>query len=106
MFTGEVIRKRFPNRVPIVIRKHKGDKDCKFLAPDSMSVREFNCLIRNRLSMPSHKALFIFVKTANGSCIPSPHETLIVQYLSHRQEDGCLHMTYSGENTFGYIYTT
>ena len=105
MSVGAVIRKRFPDRVPIVLNKHKGGKDGKFLAPESMSVREFNCLIRQRLSLPAEKALFIFVATKSGSCIPSPHETLLLQYVAHSKEDGCLHMTYSGENTFGYMYT-
>ena len=68
-----------------------------------MSVREFNGLIRHRMTLPQEKALFLFIITADGTCLASPHETLVVQYKEHKKEDDCLHMRYCGENTFGGI---
>jgi GABA(A) receptor-associated protein len=104
MNTGQAIRKRFPNRVPIRLRRHQTDpmEETKFLAPEAMSVREFNSVVRVRHAMPPEKALFVFVRTAAGTCLPAPHRALGEVYAEHCAEDGCLLLIYSGENTFGY----
>lgn len=101
MSTGHSIRKRFPDRVPVVLRKHKQKTKEKFLAPENMSMREFNSVIRCRMHLPSEQALFIFIRSNTGSMLPAPHETLILYYEAYKQADGCLHMEYTGENTFG-----
>jgi len=102
MTVGSTIRKRFPDRVPILLGT-EGEKQEKFLAPDTMSVREFNGLIRYRLTLPAEEALFLFIITKDGNSIVSSHATLLAQYEEHKKEDDCLHMRYCGENTFGGI---
>jgi hypothetical protein len=101
MTIGAAIRKRFPDRIPILLCGDKANE--KFLAPAAMTVREFNALIRQRMALPAEQALFLFVMTKEGSCIASAHGNLAVQYASHKKEDDCLHMRYAGENTFGTI---
>lgn len=47
--------------------------------------------------MPPEYGLFIFI----NNIIPSQHESVSTIYEQHKDVDGFLYITYSGENTFG-----
>jgi GABA(A) receptor-associated protein len=99
---GAAIRSRFPTRVPIVLAADEdGNQSEKFLAPEDMSIREFSSVIRTRMLLPAEKALFIFIDTANEHVLPPSHSLLRELYTQHKADDECLHMTFTGENTFG-----
>lgn len=58
---------------------------------------QFTYVIRRRISINPEKALFIFVKN-----VLPPNAALITDvYAEHKDADGFLYITYSGENTFG-----
>ena len=51
------------------------------------------------MSLPSEKAIFIFI---NG-IIPSSSSMLLDYYVEHKDPDGFLYITYASENVFGSI---
>ncbi len=54
-------------------------------------------VIRKRLKLPAEQAIYLFV---NGS-IPATAALMNTIYEEHKDEDGFLYITYSGENVFG-----
>jgi GABA(A) receptor-associated protein len=54
-------------------------------------------VIRKRLKLPAEQAIFLFV---NG-VIPPTAALMNTIYEEHKDEDGFLYISYSGENTFG-----
>ncbi|KAI3662055.1 hypothetical protein MP638_005503 [Amoeboaphelidium occidentale] len=101
---SERIREKYPNRIPVICEKvEKSDiatiDKKKFLVPSDLNVGQFIYVIRKRIKLSPEKAIFIFV----NNVLP-PTATLMTQlYDEHKDEDGFLYITYSGENTFGEI---
>jgi GABA(A) receptor-associated protein len=69
----------------------------KFLVPKDVSATQFTYIIRKRIELPPEKAIFIFV----NNNLPTSSSYISELYETHKDEDGFLYMTYSGENTFG-----
>ena len=57
-------------------------------------------LIGKRIRLPSHKAMFVFI----DNVLPPTSALISNMYYTHRDMDGFLYMTYSGENTFGNLF--
>ncbi|XP_051125583.1 autophagy-related protein 8d-like isoform X2 [Andrographis paniculata] len=96
------IREKFSDRVPLIIEKAAGsevpDIDRKeFLVPTDWTVGQFVYVIRNRIKLSAEKAIFIFV----DNMLPPTGMLMSAIYEEHKDEDGFIYMTYSGENTFG-----
>jgi len=64
-----------------------------------LTVGQFVYVIRKRISIPSDKAIFIFV----NNTLPPTAALMSTVYEQHRDEDGFMYMMYSGENTFGEL---
>ena len=101
------IRKKYPNRIPIVIYPIENptlpviDKN-KFLVPDDVTVAHFIKIIRDRIKLKPEQAMFIFLTKNGGSSVIPPTSALIgAMYQEHKSDDGFLYVQYSGENTFG-----
>ena len=100
---SEKIRKKHPDRIPIIVEKASGNKDIpnidkkKYLVPKELTVGQFQYVIRKRIKLDSQKALFIFIDNK----LPTTSELLLTVYDKYKNEDGFLYITYSGENTFG-----
>jgi GABA(A) receptor-associated protein len=96
------IREKFTDRIPVIVEKAPRsdipdiDKH-KYLVPADLSVGQFVYVIRRRIQLPSEKAIFIFVKNT----LPPIAAMMATVYEDHKDEDGFLYITYSGENTFG-----
>ena len=96
------IREKYPDRIPVIVEKaDKSDVPSidkkKYLVPNDLTVGQFTYVIRKRIHVNPEKALFIFVKN-----VLPPNAALISDvYSDHKDDDGFLYMTYSGENTFG-----
>merc|ERR1711918_211053 len=69
----------------------------KYLIPMDLTVGQFVYVIRKRISIPSDKAIFIFV----NDTLPPTAALMSTIYEQHRDADGFMYMMYSGENTFG-----
>ncbi len=100
------IMRKYPDRMPVIVAKSQYsnvpeiDKK-KYLAPLDLTLGQFQFVIRRRLKLSPDKALFLFI---NGQ-IFCPGMLLISIYeKEHDTGDGFLHMTYSGESTFGTFF--
>lgn len=96
------IRKKYPERVPIYIKKATGcdfldiDKH-KFLVPIDLTLGSFITVIRKRIKLAPEKALFIFI----NNVLP-PLTSLIGNiYDEMKNKDGFLYIYYNGESVFG-----
>lgn len=54
-------------------------------------------VIRKRIKLSAEKAIFIFV----NNTLPPTAALMSAIYEEHKDEDGFLYVTFSGENTFG-----
>ncbi|CAN6485895.1 unnamed protein product [Victoria cruziana] len=96
------IREKYPDRVPVIVEKAEKtdipdiDKK-KYLVPADLTVGQLVYVIRKRIKLGAEKAIFIFVKNV----LPPTGAMMSTIYEEHKDEDGFLYMTYSGENTFG-----
>ena len=102
--SNRVINK-YPDRIPIVCqRSQNATRDCpyidkiKYLVPRDLTMGQFLYVIRKRMSLPSEKALFVFVNNS----IPPTTQMVGDIYNRHKDIDGFLYLHYSYENTFGY----
>jgi len=101
--TATRILRLHPDRIPVIVEKDKGGsllqiKKNKYLVPNDLTLSRFAYEIRNYISIPSDTALFLFV---NEHAMPAGQVSLGELYKQHKNEDGFLYITYSGENTFG-----
>ena len=71
----------------------------KYLVPADLTVGQFVYVIRKRIMLPPEKAIFIFV----NDTLPPTAALMSAIYQDHKDKDGFLYVTYSGENTFGSI---
>lgn len=96
---------KYPDRIPIIVNRSKSagsevpyiDKH-KFLVPADLTVGQFQYVIRKRLSLDPHKALFLFV---NNSVPPTSTLVSTIYEENRDPETLFLFVTYSMENTFG-----
>ena len=100
---SENIRKKYPNRIPVIVEKSSKCKDIneidknKFLVPEDLTIGQFIFVIRKRLKITPEKALFIFI---NNKLVPT-HSLMSQIYSDEKDEDNFLYIDYSSENTFG-----
>ncbi|KAH0444592.1 Autophagy-related protein 8 [Colletotrichum camelliae] len=73
----------------------------KYLVPADLTVGQFVYVIRKRIKLSPEKAIFIFV----DEVLPPTAALMSSIYEEHKDEDGFLYITYSGENTFGGFET-
>lgn len=96
------IKKKYPDRIPIIIEKSKDsnivdiDKR-KYLVPADLTIGQFVYVIRNRIKLAPEQAMFVFF----NNIVPPTSALMSQMYNEHKNEDGFLYLTYSGENTFG-----
>ncbi|CAH8326658.1 unnamed protein product [Eruca vesicaria subsp. sativa] len=96
------IRDKYPDRIPVIVeRAEKSDvpdiDKKKYLVPADLTVGQFVYVVRKRIKLSPEKAIFIFVK----NILPPTAAIMSSVYEEHKDEDGFLYMSYSGENTFG-----
>ena len=96
------IIEKYPTKIPIIVEKQNKsdvpdiDKQ-KYLVPNDLTMGQFVYVIRRRLKLDPEKAIFIFINN-----ILPPTSAFVQQvYEDHKDDDGFLYVTYSGENSFG-----
>lgn len=97
------IRAKYPDRIPVIAEKApKSDipdiDKKKYLVPSDLTVGQFVYVIRKRIKLQPEKAIFVFV---NNKTLPPTAALMSQVYKEHKDEDGFLYVTYSGESTFG-----
>lgn len=104
---SQLIYKKYPDKIPIIVLASKAhvadlptlDKN-KFLVTKDLTTGQFLYIIRKRMKLESHSALFLF--TEKGT-IPVTHMPLVSVFDEHKNEDGFLYFHYSAENAFGSL---
>lgn len=102
LYTSNKIRSAYPDRVPVIVERHKGsrlpliDKN-KFLCPIELSGEKFISEIRKHITLTPGETLFIFV---DNSIFPKSNMMGQI-YNKYKNDDGFLYVTYREENTFG-----
>lgn len=96
------VRDTWPDRIPVIVEKAEKsnipDIDKKrFLMPSDQTVGQLVYMIRKRIKVGPEEAIFVFVKNV----LPPTAALISDVYEDHKDEDGYLYFTYSGENTFG-----
>lgn len=98
------IRNKYPDRIPIIIEKDYKCKNVpdidkkKYLVPNDLTIGQFLFVIRKRIKLDSEMALYLFI---DNKTIPNTSSAINNLYNTHKNDDGFLYITYSGENTFG-----
>lgn len=98
------IREKYPDRVPVIIRKKSGSfeiKKNKYLVPNDVTVGQFLYIIRKRLELKPENALYIFDEKG----VMPPTSKLISNILTVN-EDGFLYFWVCEEATFGFEEST
>ncbi|CAI5488379.1 unnamed protein product [Closterium sp. Naga37s-1] len=96
--------KKVRARIPVIVEKAPRsdipeiDKK-KYLVPAELAVGQFVFIIRKRIKLHPEKAIFVFV----NSVLPPTASLMSAIYEEHKDPDGFLYMTYSGETTFGRV---
>jgi len=96
------IRSKYPDRIPVIVEKSPKSKvpeidKKKFLVPSDITIGKFIFEIRKHIPLSAEQAIFLFVKDS----LPPSADLVSTIYNQHKDEDGFLYITYSGENTFG-----
>lgn len=102
--TAEVerLRKKNPNAVPIILAKQPDSlipdiEKKKYLVSEELTFGHFVCTVRKRIKLKPEQAIFMYV---NNELLPMT-ETIRQVYNKHKDEDGFLYITYTGENVYG-----
>ena len=101
---AEKIHKKYPDRVPVIVKKCPSASDTpeidkhKYLVPKDLTVGQFQYVIRKRLKLSPEMALFIFV---NNIVPPTSMLISTIYEDAHDENTKFLFITYSLENTFG-----
>ncbi|CAF9914965.1 MAG: ubiquitin-like protein atg8 [Gomphillus americanus] len=99
---AERIRAKYAERIPVICEKLEIsdianiDKK-KYLVPADLTVGQFVWVIKKRIKIAPETAVFIFI----DDVMPPSAALMSSIYDEHKDEDGFLYITYSGENTFG-----
>jgi GABA(A) receptor-associated protein len=96
---------KYPERIPVIVNRSTTASqqtphiDChKFLVPDDLTVGQFMYVIRKRIALAPHEAMFLFI----DNTVPLNSRLMSSVYDEMRDEKTLfLYVTYSLENTFG-----
>ena len=96
------IRKKYPDRIPVILQKSPESrlpviKQSKFLVPDTITLGELLIVIKKRITLEPHQALFLFLHKT----VPTMSSTIKNLYDLYKDEDGFLYIEYTEEHTFG-----
>ncbi|XP_054581527.1 gamma-aminobutyric acid receptor-associated protein-like 1 [Eptesicus fuscus] len=99
---GEKIRKKYPDRVPVIVEEAPkarvpGLDKRKSLVPSDLAVGQFNFLIRKRIHLRPEDALFLFV----NNTIPPTCATMGQLYEDNQEGDCFLYVAHSDESVNG-----
>lgn len=91
---------RYPDRVPILVDPPKGVnlEKRKYLVQRDMTTGQFTSLIRKRMQLKPHEAVFMFV---NNDTLPPVSIDIGTLHREHAEPSGILCVKYCRENVFG-----
>jgi len=102
----QAIRQKFPTKVPVIVERYKKEQylpvmdKIKFLVPEELTLSQLVNILRVRLRLRQNQAFFVFL---SGGDIPALSSNLIQLHRCYKDVDGFLYLTYSSQETFGYL---
>ena len=98
-----ILKVKYPDKIPIIVNKAKNDTidqvvKNKFLVPKYITTGQFTYILRKRLELQEHTALFILF---NNKLMPSNKCIDEIYNEQMDKTDGFLYVCYTNENTFG-----
>lgn len=102
---AERILSKYPDRIPCILERARNstlkqsDKK-KFLVPNNLTIGQFIYIIRKRIKLASHEAIFLFI---NGNILVPTSSVLESIYNDYKCDDLFLYFIYTNENTFGSL---
>ena len=88
---------KFPNKIPVLVRDSNSKTQLKLLVPKNMFISQIIYIIRKKIKLNEHEAIYILVNNK----MPPGTSRINEIYNTHRDSDGLLYITYTKENTFG-----
>ena len=123
---AEDSKSRYPNKVPLVIERHKSEKylpdmdkvnigdfdlsltfcfdQIKWLVPQEMSLAQLSGVIKQRLELPpqADQQLFLLIQSPDlGPSLPSLLTSVSSLHSSYSNTDGFLYLHYSSQEAYG-----
>ncbi|CAI2381556.1 unnamed protein product [Moneuplotes crassus] len=97
------VLKKYPEKIPVVCEIKKDCdlptlKKSMYLIPNSMTVAEFNYIIRKRMKLSETEALFLFVQS---KYLLKSDSMMADVYAERKDSDGYLYVTIAKESTTG-----
>ncbi|XP_015187804.1 PREDICTED: microtubule-associated proteins 1A/1B light chain 3B-like [Polistes dominula] len=102
----EAIKKRYPNKIPLVVERLPGEKhlptlhNAKFLIPDFLSVAELIKILRLKLQLNPSQAFYLL--TNSNKSLVSGGMTMLQLYQREQDEDGYLYVLFASQEVFGH----
>ena len=95
---------KYPRNVPVICERGNAAREAlvdreKFLVPRDFTPPQFMHVIRKRVTLPKHQALYLFYGDKHE--MPANTTRFEELYARLRDEDGFLYVTYAQESTFG-----
>ena len=116
----ELLLKKYPERVPIVISSSSikiKNKDSRFIVPNDMTIAQFIVILRKKISLGSTETIFIFIKSNDASnpsettkeenyvsgkdILVSTTSSILSLYNEYKDENLVLNLYFEKENVFG-----
>ena len=104
IYESKMIIEKYPDKIPVICeRSNISNENCpridkiKYLVPNDFMLGQFIYIIRKRLTLPSEKAIFLFINNS----IYNSSQLMSDIYENNKDNDGFLYITYAFENTFG-----
>ncbi|XP_014602371.1 PREDICTED: microtubule-associated proteins 1A/1B light chain 3A-like isoform X1 [Polistes canadensis] len=101
----ETIKKRHPDKIPIVVERFPGEKqlptldNTKFLVPDYLSVAELIKILRLKLHLNPTQSFYLLT---NSRSLVSGSMTMLQLYQREQDEDGYLYILFASQEVFGH----
>jgi Autophagy protein Atg8 ubiquitin like len=94
---------KFAPKLPVIVERARasdpGIEKTKFLIDPNVTMAELLILIRRRVKLQPHQAVYLFV---DNELVPSNATVReVYHHAQSRHPDGFLYITYCLENTFG-----
>jgi len=101
------IRNRYPDRIPVIVEVDNTSwtkelpklEKIKYLVPQDMIMSQFLFVIRRKLKLPEHVAVYVFIDRT--STIPLNSDKMLTIYEKHKSDDSYLYFSLKGDNFFG-----
>ena len=100
---SDKIRIQYSEKVPVICERTAKStipiiEKKKYLVPSDLTIGQFIYVIRKRIKLNADQSMFLFIR----NIIPPTSALVGELFHEHKDEDGFLYISYSGENTFGF----